>query len=267
MLTVLSLGAGVQSSTLALMAAAGEITPMPNVAIFADTKAEPEAVYVWLDFLIKQLPFPVQKVSVGNLREEILGGMVGKNRIDARPPFFTARGGMLHRQCTQDYKIDPIHRELRKLLGLKFRQRWPKEVRINQWIGISVDEVQRMKPSRISAVQNCYPLVRRRISRSGCIQWLKKHGFPIPPKSACVFCPYHDDVMWQEMKQNSPKDFARAVEIDRAIRPGIGKENLKDCNWFLHDSRQPLDQVVFKNTRRVPVGFFFGNECEGMCGV
>ena len=267
MLTVLSLGAGVQSSTLALMAAAGEITPMPDVAIFADTQAEPEAVYTWLDFLVKQLPYPVLRVSVGNLQEEIIEGMKGKNRIDARPPFFTARGGMLRRQCTQDYKIDPIHRELRKLLGLKFRQRWPKEVQINQWIGISVDEVQRMKLSRISAVRNCYPLVQRRISRLGCIQWLKKHGFPIPPKSACVFCPYHDDVMWQEMKQNSPKDFARAIEIDRAIRPGIGKENLKDCDWFLHNSRQPLDQVIFKNKKRVPVGFFFDNECEGMCGV
>ena len=34
---VLSLGAGVQSSTLALMAAKGEVTPMPDVAVFADT--------------------------------------------------------------------------------------------------------------------------------------------------------------------------------------------------------------------------------------
>ena len=41
---VLSLGAGVQSSTLALMAAAGEVTPMPTAAIFADTQAEPARV-------------------------------------------------------------------------------------------------------------------------------------------------------------------------------------------------------------------------------
>lgn len=51
----LSLGAGVQSSTMALMAAKGEITPMPDAAIFADTSAEPQAVYDWLDWLIKQL--------------------------------------------------------------------------------------------------------------------------------------------------------------------------------------------------------------------
>ena len=50
---VLSLGAGVQSSTLALMAAAGEVTPMPDAAIFADTQAEPAGVYRWLDWLEK----------------------------------------------------------------------------------------------------------------------------------------------------------------------------------------------------------------------
>jgi hypothetical protein len=48
---ILSLGAGVQSSTLALMAAAGEVTPMPTAAIFADTQDEPASVYRWLDWL------------------------------------------------------------------------------------------------------------------------------------------------------------------------------------------------------------------------
>lgn len=44
-LRVISLGAGVQSTTMALMAAAGEIGPMPDCAIFADTGWEPAAVY------------------------------------------------------------------------------------------------------------------------------------------------------------------------------------------------------------------------------
>ena len=57
--TVLNLGAGVQSSCLALMAAMGEVKPMPDFAVFADTQAEPKSVYDWLDWLEKQLPFPV----------------------------------------------------------------------------------------------------------------------------------------------------------------------------------------------------------------
>lgn len=65
---ILSLGAGVRSSILALMAAAGEISPMPTVAIFADTQAEPASVYRWLDWLEKQLPFPVVRATAGNHR-------------------------------------------------------------------------------------------------------------------------------------------------------------------------------------------------------
>lgn len=48
MIHVLSLGAGVQSSTLAFLAAHGVVEPMPALAIFADTGWEPKAVYEWL---------------------------------------------------------------------------------------------------------------------------------------------------------------------------------------------------------------------------
>ena len=68
----LSLGAGVQSSTLALMYATGELTPMPEAAIFADTQAEPQSVYDWLDWLETQLPYEVHRVSKGNLADQNL---------------------------------------------------------------------------------------------------------------------------------------------------------------------------------------------------
>ena len=44
-LTVISLGGGVQSSVIALMATEGLIKPMPDYAIFADTGWEPQGVY------------------------------------------------------------------------------------------------------------------------------------------------------------------------------------------------------------------------------
>ena len=47
---ILSLGAGVQSSTLALMIERGDL-PMVDAAIFADTKGEPKEVYDRLDWL------------------------------------------------------------------------------------------------------------------------------------------------------------------------------------------------------------------------
>lgn len=47
--------------TLALMAAHGEIGPIPDCAIFADTGWEPQAVYDYLAWLMSPnvLPFPV----------------------------------------------------------------------------------------------------------------------------------------------------------------------------------------------------------------
>lgn len=75
MIHVISLGAGVQSSTMALMAKHGEITPMPDAAIFADTGAEPIGVYNWLLQLEEKLPCPIYRVSAGNLRDEIMGAM------------------------------------------------------------------------------------------------------------------------------------------------------------------------------------------------
>lgn len=68
-LRVLSLGAGVQSTTLALVAAHGEITPMLDCAVFADTGEEPAGVYRHLAWLQSEdlLPFPIHVVRTGPL--------------------------------------------------------------------------------------------------------------------------------------------------------------------------------------------------------
>jgi hypothetical protein len=268
MLNIISLGAGVQSSTMALMAAHGEITPMPDCAIFADTGAEPKAVYKHLNWLETQLPFPVYRVQAGNLRDEILGAMAGKNRMDARPPFFTKSGGMLNRQCTQDFKILPLQRKVRELIGLKKGQRGPKEIKVSQWIGISTDEAQRMKPSRLSFVQHRWPLIEMGMTRTHCLAWFDAHNLPRPPKSACTFCPYHDDALWRDMKLNDPESFADAVAIDNAIRPGIaGPRTPENGQWFIHRSAKPLDEVDFRSAEDAGQLSMFDDECEGMCGV
>ena len=160
MLRVISLGAGVQSTAMALMAAHGEIEPTPDAAIFADTGAEPKGVYEHLKWLRSWsvLPFPIWVVSAGNLKDQILAASEGKGRMDARPPFFTAKGGMLNRQCTHDFKVTPIIKKVRELLGIEKGKRGPRTPVAEQWIGISLDEASRMKPSRHSfIVQNRWP--------------------------------------------------------------------------------------------------------------
>ncbi len=267
----LSLGAGVQSTTMALMAAQGEITPMPECAIFADTTSEPKAVYDHLAWLRSPnvLPFPVHVVTAGDLGAEIRAAAAGEQRNDARPPFFIRNPdgsrGILRRQCTGDYKIDPIHRKIRELLGLVPRQRGPKDVAIVQWIGISLDEIVRVKQSRVAWIENRHPLIELRMRRWDCLQWLKRHDYPIPPKSACTFCPYRTDEAWRQMRDNDPAAWADAIEVDRAIRsPGyvglVGEA-------YLHDSLRPLEEVDLSTPRERGQPDLMGNECDGMCGV
>jgi hypothetical protein len=267
-LRVISLGAGVQSTTMALMAAAGEIGPMPDCAIFADTGAEPEGVYKHLEWLTANLPFPVHIVSAGSIKDDILGSS-GRTRF-ASIPFFIrkADGGqaMARRQCTSEYKITPIRRKVRELLGYAPRQRIPAGA-AEVWIGISTDEIQRMKDSADKWQQHRWPLIETRMSRNDCLAWSAKRGFPKPPKSACTFCPYRDNSGWRDMRENDPVSFAEAIKVDEAIRD-IGVHKKFIGTPYLHRSLKPLDQVDFSTAaERGQTEFGFVQECDGMCGV
>jgi len=265
---IISLGAGVQSSTMALMAAAGEITPMPECAIFADTHGEPSAVYAWLDWLEKQLPFPVLRVSSGDLPALIGVKPNGKYQYMPLPAFVAGKDGrasLLNRSCTRDFKITPIRRKVRELVGLTGK-RSPPEAVVSQWIGISADEEQRAKPGREAWCAHRWPLLELRMTRLHCLEWMTAHGYPAPPKSSCTFCPFHDDSQWREL-QKDPAGWAQAVEIDERIRDLRAGQRTAPA-VFLHRSLKPLREVVFKPAE--PDMFDeegFAVECEGMCGV
>src|SRR5690606_37874146 len=116
---LLSLGAGVQSTTLALLAVEGRL-PSLDGAIFADTGWEPRTVYEHLDRLEKVLAdagIPLHRVSAGNLRRDLLDPDARYGSI----PYYVSNPdgseGMGRRQCTQVYKLAPINRRVRELLG------------------------------------------------------------------------------------------------------------------------------------------------------
>lgn len=276
-LVVLSLGAGVQSSTLALMAAHGEITPMPDVAIFADTQAEPKSVYTWLDWLDKQLPFSVYRVTAGSLAKEALRVRLSKGGnyyTNSNIPVFiknpTGREGLQSRQCTQNFKLDPINKLIREL-GAEEIRNWRRHRKsgvkpITQWIGISRDEVVRMKPSRLDYIENTWPLVDRNMRRSDCLNWMSANGYPVPPRSACVFCPYHDSVEWSRLKLEEPDSFATAVKFEQDYQAALAQIPRIKGIPFLHRSCMPLSEVDFA-VKQDAHPDLFGNECEGMCGV
>jgi len=264
MMNIISLGAGVQSSTMALMAAEGELTPMPDCAIFADTGAEPKHVYDFLDYVESLVPFPVYRVMEGEGLEVSTIKSIKGSRF-AGPPFFTESkggGGMLRRQCTREYKIAPIERKVRELVGLKKGQRGPKEVVVQQWIGISMDESVRMKINPTKWINNRWPLIEKDMYRYDCINWMREHGYREPSKSACYFCPYHDNATWQNMLDHDPDSWERAVKMDELIRNGVRGTTEK---LYLHRSMQPLTECDFDPAR--DQFDMFDHECEGMCGV
>lgn len=274
---VISLGAGVQSTAMALMAAHGEIGPMPDCAIFADTGAEPDHVYRHLEWLSSGnvLPFPVHKISVGNIADDLRAGFSSAGGVRfAGAPFFIKRMkqngasyevSMGRRQCTRHYKVDALKRAQRKLLGYAPGKRIPPGS-IEVWIGISLDEAMRARPARDAWQVNRHPLLELRVTRKECLDWMESHGYPKPGKSACTFCPYRDNASWREMKQSDPKSFADACDIDEAIRNGGGYMKRWRNELYVHRSLKPLRDVDFTDPHEDQIDLF-NNECEGMCGV
>lgn len=277
----ISLGGGVQSSAMALMAAKGEITPMPQFAVFADTQAEPKAVYEWLNWLETQLPFPVHRVTAGSLAELEMqlrvskrsGRTYKKSEIPAFGKNPDGSKGIMGRKCTRDFKIQPIKVKTRELCGVK---RGQKQVTVTQWIGISYDEMGRATASREPWSQTRFPLLEMGIDRDGCLKWMRDNGYPEPPRSACLFCPFHSDHEWQRIKDGDPEEWAYVQQFERDLQQAATKCQVIRSVPFLHPSLKPIGEVDFK-PKQAPEGQKqmtmhemwndIKNDCSGMCGV
>jgi len=263
-LRILSLGAGVQSSTLALMIEKGEI-PMVDAAIFADTFSEPKAVYDWLDWLESKISYPLYKVSFGNLRED---SMNPKWNFVTIPVFTknstTGKKGLLRRQCTSNYKINPVNQKVRNLLGLAKGERRKNGTSVEMIMGISTDEIFRVKTNQIKYITNVYPLIEKKMNRQSCKDWMAKNKYPTPPRSACTFCPFHNNKEWSQIKKGDPKEWQEVIEFDKAIRSNTKKSEDK---VYLHRDCVPIDQIDFDKDKDKEQLDMFNNDCTGMCGI
>lgn len=292
-INVLNLGAGVQSSTLLLMMLRGDL-PRPDHIIFADTQWEPAEVYEHLEWLEEQAQregLRITRVTAGNIKADALESQVrGKaegGKRCASMPYYVDTGsdteGKIRRQCTAEYKIAPIDKYVkRQILGLKPMQRIPKDLTIHRWMGISSDEMTRVKASRHKRYRHIYPLagysvgatvadtedflpLGRRWSRRMCLDWAEAN-YPDRrfPRSACIGCPFHSNAEWRHLKVNDPASFADAVEFDKQIRKCGGMRG----DVYLHASLKPLDEVnLDSDVDKGQTVFGWVDECEGMCGI
>lgn len=272
-LSVISLGGGVQSSVMALMAGEGAFETVPDYAIFADTHWEPPSIYEHLEWLKERLNFPLCVVDNGrSLREDVkalTNHSDSPNFVDI-PVHLKGRNGegngMGKRQCTTSYKVRPIRKKIRELLGLRPRQRVPTDTVVELWLGISTDEAIRMKTPRDRWIVHRYPLIEIGMSRRDCMNWwADRYDRPLE-RSACVGCPFQSRRRWVETKCRWPRLFAEAVEIDVSLRRGLAYRK----EPYLHPHRVPLARAVAldeANLASIGSQDGFGNECEGHCGV
>jgi hypothetical protein len=259
MMKIISLGLGVQSTAMYFLSSVNMIE-RADYAVFADPGAELPRTYEILEMLQDWAKYnngiPIHVTNERNLLQDIMKAQNSRGVRWASIPAFTESGGMIMRQCTGEYKIQPVIKKVRELHGLKPRQRMPKT---EMWLGITLDEIQRMKISQLPRINYIYPLIEQRMSRSDCMKTFKRFNFPIPPKSSCVFCPYHSDKNWKEIKEKLPEEWEKCVEIDNTIRDAT-KKGLND-KLYLHRSLTPLEKVQFADQQEL-----FMCE-EGFCGL
>lgn len=287
---VLNLGAGVQSTALYLLAREPDAGFKIDLAVFADTGEEPASVYKHLDFLKSLGNPPIHVRSAGKLGNDLIHGRNSSGHRFVSIPAFTAEDhttrcpdgppqpakkyGMVRRQCTAEYKVEVCERFIRReLLGLKPRQRVPKDVRVFQYFGISTDEAARAERAKkrfakIKWAIPVYPLIERGWSRQDCVRWLDGRLPHTVPRSACVFCPYKTNREWLHLKESDPDGWARAVEIDNALRREGSVANRKlEQKLYVHRTCIPLDMVDLGSQPRDTLHPMTTGECQGMCGL
>jgi 3'-phosphoadenosine 5'-phosphosulfate sulfotransferase (PAPS reductase)/FAD synthetase len=266
-LRILSLGAGVQSSALLYMMIDGVI-PKAKHAIFADTGWEPQKVYDHLQYLrglMDQANIAFHQVSHGNIRHDAFAGQ----RFATMPFFVKSKNGtkgIVRRQCTHEYKIQPLLRKQRELVGLKPGQR-SKQHLTTTVIGISWDELQRMKDPAFPWIRNEYPLVDRKITREDCIKYAQQNGYKIPPRSACIGCPFKSNDEWRRLRDEQPTEWQDAVTFDEALRNDDTRPKRLHGTLFLHKDTVPLEQADLRTNHEKGIYSLFDQECEGMCGL
>ncbi len=197
---VLSLGAGVQSSALLLLAVKGEIEC--DGVVFADTGSEKPTTYEFLAELQKILAessLPYRQVVYTGDGWDSLHTYCLKYRI---------MPSTIRRWCTDKFKVSPI----KKVMG-------KGDVVM---VGFSYDEQHRVKNYRLS-YERTFPLIELEMTQADCTRVILDYGLPLPTKSACFLCPFQHSASWKWLKSHYPELFEKALEVERTYyerKPG-----------------------------------------------
>jgi hypothetical protein len=230
-----SYGGGKQSVAIGVLIAQGKL-PMPERAVIADTGREASSTWRYLEQhmqpLLDSVGLQVEIVPHSYATVDMYNGS-GRMVL----PAYTAGGeGQLRIMCSNNWKRDVIYRWLRE----PERGYGPKNP-VVQWLGYSLDEIGRCKPSKRKWIEIEWPLLMGygvTMRRDECVRTILDAGLPEPRKSRCKMCPFMTNAEWAEQKENDPADHLYAIQLDRQIR-----EADKRGGVFVHRSGVPLEQA------------------------
>ena len=217
---VFSFGGGVQSVAALVLSAQGKL-PYTHF-IFAnvgDDSENPDTLsymenVVWPYAVKHHLQMVVVKRDRKSHQSQTLLQHIWEANGDIPIPIFFPGRLPSSRNCTSQWKIKVIEKWMKDQAGAS------KQNRIPIGIGISVDESHRMRtddPEREPYLIKEYPLIELMMTRAMCQDVIHKAGLPIPPKSACWFCPYKLRSDWANLRTKHPILWTRAVEIEEYI--------------------------------------------------
>ena len=149
-------------------------------------------------------------------------GLYAKNG-DMLLPMFTGTG-KLPTLCSNEWKKRVIQRWCRQ-------QGYGPKNPLEMWLGISVDEVHRAKPSGVGWMRYSWPLLfQKPLRRDECVSLVRRAGLPNPPRSACWMCPHRSNAEWKRLRDHYPEDWARALALERSVQARDGR----DGEVYLH---------------------------------
>lgn len=121
-------------------------------------------------------------------------------------------------------------------------------------MGISWDEMNRIHDSHSRAYTFEYPLVDAKLTRGDCKRIIQEHGWPVPPKSGCWYCPFQKAAGWKDLYVKHPDLFKRARDMEESqqhypkyVLSGTGKP-LKKLAVRFGEGSTKLDLFVEEET-------------------
>lgn len=228
---ILSCGAGMQSTALALMSCENKKkgiihkeVPVYDAVIFCDLGSEPYWVKDQVGFIkgaCESVGIPFHIIE-SNLYQDYMDNF-GTGHVSSIPFWSvdeTGKKAKMRRHCTLDYKIALIEKFLRyELLGYKKYQRLKKEdiCAHEMHIGFSFEERKRISSDYSKLFIKKYPLVVMEWERADSYRYILEEWGLDTKASACNFCPFHKNYFFRHLKENSKADYEQTVAFDRMI--------------------------------------------------